>query len=253
VMVANRTDEIAAVAIQGPRSCEVLAPLVEAELEDLPYYRAIATTTVAGGPAMVSRTGFSGELGYEVFVFGGSEHAVRLWDAVIEAGAAPMGLDAVEMLRIEAGLLIADEDYITGASDPVELSLDAFIDLDGPRFVGRDAVASRIVSRTSTLVTISFDRLADAEPVPAADRPVIGDGLEVGRTTSVQRTPRFGTIALAVVDTAWTADGTSVVVEGEPATVRPRPIDGGDRARWARPARPSSASPSAGSPQGPRL
>ena len=235
VRIANRTDEIASIAVQGPRSCDLLAPLVEADLTALKYYHAISRTVVAGAEAMVSRTGFSGELGYEVFVFGGAEAAGAVWDAVVAAGARPIGLDCVEMLRVEAGLVVADEDYVTGETDPVELSLEPFIDLtdtDGG-FIGREAVAARMDPPASRLVTLVFE----GDDLPEAPAAVTLDGAVLGSLRSVERTPRFGVIALAVVETAHAQDGTSVAVgeERRPATVRPRPIDDGDRARRARP------------------
>ncbi|HEY5860605.1 MAG TPA: hypothetical protein VIX62_10000, partial [Actinomycetota bacterium] len=81
VRVENRTDEVVSIAVQGPHSCEVLAPLVSGNLAALGYYHVIGRTTVAGVEAMVSRTGFSGELGYELFVFGGADAAGVVWDA----------------------------------------------------------------------------------------------------------------------------------------------------------------------------
>lgn len=234
VHIENRTDEVVSIAVQGPRSCEVLAPLVEGDLASLAYYRVIECTTVAGAEAMVSRTGFSGELGYELFVFGGADAAGVVWDAVIERGATPMGLDAVEMLRVESGFVVADEDYVTGRTDPADLSLDRFIDLDArTEFIGRDAVARRLASPARRFVTLSIE---GDETLPA-DAVIVVDGAPVGEVRSVQRTPRFGLIALAVVDEALAVDGTQVLIgEGaRSATVRPRPIDDGDRARRARP------------------
>jgi aminomethyltransferase len=235
VHVANRTDKVIGIAVQGPRSFDLLAPLVDVDLTGLGYYQAIERTMVAGAEAMVSRTGFSGELGYELFVVGGAEAAGAVWDAVTEAGARPMGLDAVEMLRVEAGLVVADEDYVTGATDPIDLSLEAFIDLEGDAgFIGREAVASRMASPARRLVTLSFE---GGEVPPAHVVVTVEGGAVVGEVRSAQRTPRFGVIALAVIDTAHAAVGTRVMVgeERRPATARPRPIDDGDRARRARP------------------
>ncbi len=154
----------------------------------------------------MSRTGFSGELGYELFVFGGAEAAGPVWDAVIARGATPMGLDAVEMLRVESGFVVADEDYVTGTTDPVDLSLERFIDLDArTEFIGRDAVSRRLASPARRFVTLSIE---GDEAVPV-DPVIVVDGDPVGEVRSVQRTPRFGLIALAVVDEAFAVDGTA--------------------------------------------
>jgi aminomethyltransferase len=243
VRIVDRTDEIAGLAVQGPSSCDLLAPLVVADLPSLGYYRAIERTKVCGVEAMISRTGFSGELGYELFVFDGPEAVREIWDAITASGAVPIGLDAVEMLRIEAGLVIADEDYVSGRTDPVELGLDAFVDLDPElAFIGRDAIEPRMVSPARRFVTLSLGGLRPDDAVPAPPQPVLHDGAEVGEIRSIERTPSFGVVALAVVAAASAVDGTAVQVgtDAIPATVRPRPIDAGDRARRAR-------------PQGPRL
>jgi aminomethyltransferase len=243
VRIVDRTDEIASLAVQGPSSCDLLAPLVDADLPSLGYYRAIGRTTVCGAEAMISRTGFSGELGYELFVFDGPEAARGIWDAITASGAVPIGLDAVEMLRIEAGFVIADEDYVSGRTDPVELGLDAFIDLDPELgFIGRDAIEPRMASPARRFVTLSLSGLGPGDPVPAPPQPVVHGGDQVGEIRSIERTPSFGVVALAVVAPASAVDGTAVQVgiDAIPATVRPRPIDAGDRARRAR-------------PQGPRL
>ena len=233
VEIADRTDEIVSIAVQGPTSCEV-APLVDHDLASLPYYRAIERTRVAGAEAIVSRTGFSGELGYELFVFDGPEAGGRVWDAVVAAGARPIGLDAVEMLRVEAGFVVADEDYVTGRSDPVDLDLEAFIDLEkGTAFIGREAVAARMSSPARRFVTLQLP----GDDLPEHGSVVRAQDRTVGEVRSAQRTPRFGSLALAVVEVAAAVPGTVVSVgeEGVPATVRPRPIDDGDRARRARP------------------
>jgi aminomethyltransferase len=235
VRIDDRTDQVVSIAVQGPRACQVLAPLVAGDLASLDYYRAIERTRVVDVEAMVSRTGFSGELGYELFLFGGAAAAGRVWDAIVAAGARPVGLDAAEMLRLEVGYVVADEDYVTGETDPVELGLDVFIDLnEGASFIGRDAVARRMTAPKRRLVTLSID----SEQLPDSHTPVTRKGSPVGEVRSVERTPRFGVIALAVLDADVAQDGMVVQVEGRSATVGPRPIDGEDRARRARPARP---------------
>ena len=101
----DRSLAMALVAIQGPRSVEIMAPLTDVDLGALRYY-AIAEGTVAGIPALVARTGYTGEDGFEVFVDNG--RAVELWDALMGAGSAsglaPIGLGARDTLRLEAGM-----------------------------------------------------------------------------------------------------------------------------------------------------
>jgi len=139
----------------------------------------------------------------------------------VDAGARPFGLEAVELLRVEAGLLIQEEDYVPGETDPYDLSMDRFIDLEGHDFVGRDACVATAAAPPRRFVTLAFG--GDDIPTPGA--PVTKDRAVVGDVSSPQRTPRFGVIALAVVDTPVAKDGETVEVEGRPATVRPAPID----------------------------
>lgn len=248
VRVADRTDDLAAIAVQGPRSCEVVTPLVDADLPSLAYYRAISGCAVAGVPAIVSRTGFSGELGYELFLFAGEDGASHVWDRIVDAGAAPIGLDAVEILRVEAGFVVADEDYVSGRTDPVELSLDRFIDLDG-EFIGRDAVGPRMASPDRRLMTLVFDRDVAA---PGRPVPVHRDGIDVGEARSIVRSPRFGTIGLAVIDRS-VGTGDRVEALGSAASVADRPIDAADRARHTMPMLGTSPGIGIPSSYGPRL
>ena len=228
VTTTNRTDEVAALAIQGPEAFDVLAPLVDVDLASLDYYRCRPDASVAGVPVMISRTGFSGELGYELFVPDGVD---RLWDALLEAGAIPIGLDAVEMARVEVGFLVADEDYVSFETDPYEVGLGPFIDLTGHEFVGREAALAASQDEHRELVTLVFDD-ADVPPTPGQ---VTLDRRVVGEVSSVERSPRFGTLGLATLEADVAVDGAFVEVDGITAVVRPRPIDDEDRARRARP------------------
>jgi aminomethyltransferase len=176
--------------------------------------------SVAGVRGLLTRTGFTGELGYEFFLMD-AEGAERVWDAIVEGGATPFGLDAIELLRVEAGLLIQDEDYVPGGTDPYELSLDPYIELDGHDFVGRRAAAGRAARPSRRLVTLAFD----GPGLPRAGNAITRDGVRVGDVRSPVRTPRFGSIALGTIDAAIAGDGEAVVVEGRLATVRPAPID----------------------------
>lgn len=155
VTIIDLSDAYGLLAIQGPSAREVMSALTGETWEDLSFSR-IRTTTVAGAELTVARQGFTGELGYEMWVPAGS--GVAVWDAVANAGRPfaiePVGEHAIDVARVEAGLLIVGADY-TGAgpdrpgstielddvhrASPFELNLDTFVDLEKD-FMGRDAL-----------------------------------------------------------------------------------------------------------------
>lgn len=148
--VVNVTEELAALALQGPNCRALLQEVVDGvDLDTLGYYR-LARGEVDGFPLTVSRTGYTGDLGYELWVQ--PQDAEQLWDTLMEHGAAygllPAGMVALDIARIEAGLLLIEVDYISAheariesqKSSPYELGLGWAVDLQGAGFVGRDAL-----------------------------------------------------------------------------------------------------------------
>src|SRR5436190_18532753 len=136
----DRSLATALVAIQGPRSLEILRPLTAVDLDALRHY-AIADGSVAGIPALVARTGYTGEDGFEVFVDTG--RAVELWDAIMNAGEPdllPIGLGARDTLRVEAGMPLYGNE-LDESTNPFEAGLGRVVKLDKPdEFVGRAAL-----------------------------------------------------------------------------------------------------------------
>ena len=227
------TSLMGTVAVQGPGSLELLAGLTDADIGGLRWFRLLPEPIeIAGVRGMLVRAGFTGEKGYEFYLVDGHEGGETLWDAIVAAGATPIGLDAIEMLRVEAGLIIGEEDYWPGKTDPYDLSLDRFIDLEGHDFIGRDRCIETAAAPPRRFVTLTFEKDGKGEEVaPPPGTGVRGDEGPVGAVTSAFVTPRFGTLALAVVDTAYAEDGTSLQVDGRPATVRPLPIDDPEKER----------------------
>lgn len=216
VRIKNRTAELPQLGLNGPRSRELLAALCRgADLESLPYYRFLPEQVRIGDvPCWVSRTGYSGELGYELFC--APDDAVRLWEILTEAGARPYGLAAIEWLRIESGLIALGADFIPGETSPFDMSLDRFVDLQKRSFSGREALEREAQAPSNCLVTLVVAGL-----VPAAAATVACDGARVGKVTSACRSPELGeVIALAIV-------ARDVVVRGSPIEVE---VEGG----WAR-------------------
>jgi glycine cleavage system T protein (aminomethyltransferase) len=227
VKIENVTARIPNIAVQGPRSFDLLSSLTETDLSHVRWFRMIPEPiAIAGVKGLLTRTGFTGELGYEFFL-SDPDGAERVWDAIMDAGATPFGLDAIELLRVEAGLLIQYEDYVPGETDPYELSLDPYIELEGNDFVGREAAAERSADPRRRLVTIVFE---DGEP-PAAGARVMHDDADVGDVRSAVRTPRYGVLALAVIDAGLASGHEKVEVDGRPATVEAAPIDDPQKVR----------------------
>ena len=208
----DRSLAMALVAVQGPRSTDILRPITNVDLDGLRYY-AIAEGTVAGIPALVARTGYTGEDGFEVFVEGG--RAADLWDALAEAGTGhglvPVGLGARDTLRLEAGMPLYGNE-LDLSTNPFEAGQGRVVKLDKPGdFVGR-APLERIsregpARRLVGLVMQGRGIARHGYPIHAGDR-------RTGVVTSGTQSPTLGkAIAMAYVAPADAEPGTIVDVE----------------------------------------
>ncbi len=212
VQIEDRTPEMPHLQVQGPKSREVLAPITEgADVHSLRYFRFVSEGVRVGGVSCwLSRTGYSGELGFEVYC--APEDAEQLWNAVLEAGRPhgirPIGLSAIETLRIESGLLFPDIDYFPHQTDPFEVRLDHVVKLDKPgEFIGRDALRAIAAEGTPRLLTTLR---IDGDEVPEYGATVTRDGGEVGIVRSPCQSPTFDMQVIAM-----TALDRDLVVEGE--------------------------------------
>jgi aminomethyltransferase len=236
--VGDISRELAALAIQGPNARRILQRVTTgADLEALRYYR-LAQASVGGIPVEISRTGYTGDLGYELWV--APEHAGQLWDLLMETGAvygvAPAGMIALDLARIEAGLVLIQVDYISARqalipaqmSSPYEIGLGWAVDLRKEAFVGCRALAEE-KRRGSVwqLVGLEVDwgslevLFGEVDLVPRvagrASRlavPVYRDGRQVGQATSQAFSPILKKyIALATLESRVAAPGSRVEVE----------------------------------------
>ena len=149
VTIDDVSDSTAALALQGPTSRDILKSVTDADMDTLRYFRS-TPADLRGVPVTISRTGYTGDLGYEIWV--DAQNAESLWDALIDAGAAhgitPAGILALDVARIEAGLILVDVDYFPAhraliesrKSSPFELGLGWTVKLDKGSFVGSDAL-----------------------------------------------------------------------------------------------------------------
>jgi aminomethyltransferase len=207
--LVDRSDELALLAVQGPRAVDLVARLAEAPVQEVPSF-GLATVTIAGVAVLAARTGYTGEDGFELFV--PAEAAAAVWSAVLAAGAAPIGLGARDTLRLEARLSLYGND-IDATTSPLEAGLGWVVKLDkldrGLEFVGGAALRRQHQEGvTRRLVGFVVDGKAIARP--AAD-VLDASGAVVGRVTSGGPSPTLGgAIGLAYVPTSLSAPGTAL-------------------------------------------
>lgn len=220
VRITDRTDEIALLALQGPRAEEVLTRLTPAPLHTIRYYWFLDGVEVAGRRALVSRTGYTGEDGFEIYVE--AKDAVRVWDAVLEAGAGvgilPAGLGARDTLRLEAGILLHGNDMDKTVT-PLEVGLSWTVKLGKGEFIGGPALArQKREGPTRQLVGFTLRERAIARHGFSIQQ----DGTVVGRVTSGSFGPTVErSIGLGFIPPAHAQPGERIAVE-----IRGRAVEG---------------------------
>jgi aminomethyltransferase len=202
----DRTTQTALIGIQGPRAQEVLQPACSADLEPLPGY-AFVKAEVAGAAALVSRTGYTGEDGFEVMV--DADAAAHVWTTLMN-DACPCGLGARDTLRTEAGFALYGHD-IDRSTNPYEARLGWVVNLAKSSFVGREALA-RLKSEGPSRKLVGLHVAAGG--VPRQGFPVKKDGESVGVVTSGTFSPTLKrNVAMAYVPSALSQPGQAVQVE----------------------------------------
>jgi aminomethyltransferase len=237
VRIEEVSDQLGALALQGPLSRAVLMAVAEHSVESLKYFR-VMSNRIAGVDVQISRTGYTGDLGYELWI--PANGALSVWDALIAAGAyfglTPAGIWALDVVRIEAGLVMLDVDYHSShraaiaaqKSSPYELSLDWTVNLDKAAFNGRSALqAEKARGPAWRFVGIEVDwesfealftavHLAPALPTIAfrSSVPIYRDGQQIGYASSGAWSPLLKKyLALAHLRAPHFAPGTAVEME----------------------------------------
>jgi aminomethyltransferase len=213
------------VAVQGPRSIDILGPLTGLDLRAIRYY-GIAEGEVAGIPAMVARTGYTGEDGFEVFV--DVHHVAEIWDAMLAAGRphgmVPVGLGARDTLRLEAGMPLYGNE-LDRATNPFQAGLGRVVKLAKPGdFVGRAALER--VARDGTDRTLVGLVLRD-RGIARHGYPVLAGDAATGVVTSGTMSPTLGVaVAMAYVAPGHAGPGTMLHVEirGTPVAAEVVPL-----------------------------
>jgi aminomethyltransferase len=246
VRVEDVSEEIAALALQGPTSAKLLRTVARADIDRLKYFR-VTSGTIAGVDVDISRTGYTGDLGYEIWM--PADHAVAVWDALMQGGKPfdikPAGMLALDVARIEAGLLLIEVDFFSSRKamiapqmyTPYELGMGRLVNLDKGRFIGQRALREEHQrGHARQIVGLEIDwneveKLYDAAglaPTVAATAsrvavPVYRNGRQVGKATSTTWSPVLKRmIALASVDRPHYAEGTDLQFEMTVEAVRHR-------------------------------
>ena len=217
--VTNASDDYALLALQGPKALAILAPLASLDAGSLRYY-GFAQGEVAGVPALISRTGYTGEDGVELYLAPGDAPAV--WRRLLEAGAAhglvPAGLGARDTLRLEAGMALYGHE-IDDSTTPLEAGLGWVVKLGKGDFLGRDVLAFQQAEGVKTKL-VGFEMVGRG--IGRQGYPVLdGDGKPVGRVTSGTFSPTFEkALGMAYVPVGLETPGTRLTLE-----VRGKPVE----------------------------
>jgi len=238
VQIEDISESISALALQGPTSGRLLKSLItDGDISNLKYFR-VTSAKLAGIPVDISRTGYTGDLGYEIWM--PSEHGLKIWDALMTSGRAfdihAAGMLALDVARVEAGLLLIDVDFNSSKKalveeqkySPYEMGLGRLVNLDKNRFVGQAAlIAEQKRGHAREIVGLeidwphveSFYEEAGLPPAvsPMASRvavPVFKEGMQIGKATTSTWSPTLKKmIALATVRREFSKPGTKVQFE----------------------------------------
>jgi aminomethyltransferase len=237
VRIEDVSEQVAALALQGPMAARVLRACADVDIDSLKYFH-VAAGRIGGVPADVSRTGYTGDLGYEIWI--DSSRALEVWDRIVAAGRPfdikPAGMLALDVARVEAGLLLIDVDF-NGSKKamiapqkytPHEMGLGRLVSLEKGPFIGRDALAAERTRGPRRMIVglevdwpdveALYEREGLAPVAPAAASrtavPVMRDGRQVGRATTTAWSPTLKRlIALATIDAPHFAPGTQLQIE----------------------------------------
>lgn len=247
VIIEDISEQLAALALQGPTSGKLLQSVTDTNIANLKYFR-VTRGKIAGVPVDISRTGYTGDLGFELWM--AWKDAVRVWDKLVSEGEVfdlhPAGMIALDIARIEAGLILIEVDYTSSKKaliasqrySPSEIGLGKLVDLKKDSFVGREALASeqKRGGAERALVGLEIDwneveALYESMKMPpqvpgTASRvpvPVYRNGRQVGKATSTTWSPTLKKmIALASVGRDHSTLGSTLQIEVTVEAVRHR-------------------------------
>ncbi len=206
VTVEDESPIYGEVAVQGPKAEEAVEKLLGLQVADLKFYT-FKTIETEGKTIIVSRTGYTGEDGFEIY--GSHAYTQRVWDKLMAGGVEPCGLGCRDTLRFEVGLpLYGDE--LSADITPLEASLSMFVKLDKPEFIGKEALAAQ---KTEGVKRRIVGLELDGNAIPRHGYPVEVDGQVVGEVTTGYRSISTGkSVAMAMIQKPYDKLGTRVEV-----------------------------------------
>ena len=206
VTVTNESDRYGEVAVQGPKAEETVENVLGIPVKDIAFYN-FKTFQIDGEEVIVSRTGYTGEDGFEIY--GSHEYIIKVWDKLMEAGVQACGLGCRDTLRFEVGLpLYGDE--LSEEISPIEASLSMFVKLDKPEFIGKEALAKQKAEGVKRRI-VGLELEGNA--IPRHGYPVEVNGEVIGEITTGYRSISTGkSVAMAMVNKPYDKLGTEVEV-----------------------------------------
>lgn len=268
VRIDDVSDDLAALALQGPAAARVLRSVSTADIDRLKYFR-VTNGDIGGVRVDISRTGYTGDLGYEIWV--PAAGAIRVWDALMDGGkpfgVRPAGMLALDVARVEAGLLLIDVDFFSSKKamipsqmyTPYEMGLGRLVDMGKGRFIGQQELraerqrghARQVVGLEVTWTEVEgiYEELGLAPAVAAAASrvavPVYHGHHQVGRATTTTWSPALKKmIALATIERPHFAEGTRLHLEVTVEAVRHRVTATVVRTPFFNPSRKTATPPS---------
>ena len=206
VEITDESPYYGEVAVQGPKAEETLEKVLDIPVKDIAFYN-FKTFHLDGEDVIVSRTGYTGEDGFEIY--GSHDFIRKVWDKLMEAGVQPCGLGCRDTLRFEVGLpLYGDE--LSAEISPIEASLSMFVKLDKPEFIGKEALAKQKAEGVKRRI-VGLELEGNA--IPRHGYPVEVEGKQIGEITTGYRSISTGkSVAMAMIDKPYDKLGTQVEV-----------------------------------------
>jgi len=213
--LVNASDDINLLAVQGPDSLKTLQKLTDTDMSQIEYYH-FALGKMAGIDSIISRTGYTGELGFEIYFRGDEQIATQMWNAIFEAGKEfgiePVGLGARDTLRLEKGYCLYGND-IDHTTNPIEASLGWITKLNKDNFIGKDAIA-KVKEQGPTRRLVGF--ISDADKfIPRHHYEIFSkEGKKIGHVTSGNISPILNKpIGMGYVEIDFAKPDTEIEIE----------------------------------------
>jgi aminomethyltransferase len=220
IAVVNRSSGYAQLAVQGPLAHSILQKLTDMDLDTIKYYWFLPSVNMAGIDCLLSRTGYTGEDGFELYCQ--TEDACTLWEQILAAGGediTPVGLGARDTLRFEAKLPLYGQELDKDIT-PLEAGLGFFVKLDRGDFIGREALLEQ-KNNQSGRVLVEFEMAGRG--IPRSHYRVQKDGQDIGWVTTGLHSPTFGkAIGLALIPRQSSSPGEEldIIIRDKPVKAR---------------------------------